>query len=222
MLMYLLRSFTFSNAKDDVSDVFDLAGASALPQNNFNLRAERGPANFDLRHRFTYYFVADLPSLRERNAFARALLGNLQITGSGQAQTGLPFTVNSIFDVNLDGNLTDRLNSLNGITVTGDGSQPLRLTTANTQTLIAAVGRDGQVGRNSFRAGGLFTADLAIAKNWQLAATQRLALRLEIFNLTNRANFGIPARFLEAPGFGQATNTITPGRRAQIALKYLF
>jgi hypothetical protein len=29
-------------------------------------------------------------------------------------------------------------------------------------------------------------------------------------------------RFLEAPGFGQATDTITPGRRIQFALKYNF
>ncbi len=137
-------------------------------------------------------------------------------------QTGLPFTVNSIFDVNLDGNLTDRLNNINGLTVTGEGRQPLRLATANTQSLIASVGRDGQVGRNSFRAGGLFTADVAVLKKWTFARQQNLALRLEVFNLTNRANFGIPARFLEAPGFGRAINTITPARRVQVSLKYLF
>jgi hypothetical protein len=45
---------------------------------------------------------------------------------------------------------------------------------------------------------------------------------MEMFNFINRANFGIPVRFLEAPGFGAATNTVTPGRRIQFALKYQF
>jgi hypothetical protein len=88
--------------------------------------------------------------------------------------------------------------------------------------LLASVGRDGQVGRNSFRAGGLFSADVAVAKKWLLVAQQSLALRVELFNLTNRANFGIPARYLETPGFGRAINTTTPGRRVQVSLKYQF
>jgi hypothetical protein len=45
---------------------------------------------------------------------------------------------------------------------------------------------------------------------------------MEIFNVFNRANFGVPVRFLESPGFGQATETITPARRIQFALKYSF
>ena len=49
-----------------------------------------------------------------------------------------------------------------------------------------------------------------------------LNFRMEVFNFINRANYGIPVRFLEAPGFGQATNTVTPGRRIQFALKYSF
>jgi hypothetical protein len=40
--------------------------------------------------------------------------------------------------------------------------------------------------------------------------------------LTNRANFGVPVRYLEAPAFGRATRTITPGRRVQFSLKYEF
>jgi hypothetical protein len=45
---------------------------------------------------------------------------------------------------------------------------------------------------------------------------------VDFFNFINRANFGVPVRFLEAPGFGRATETVTPGRRVQFALKYSF
>jgi hypothetical protein len=47
-------------------------------------------------------------------------------------------------------------------------------------------------------------------------------LRVDVFNLFDRANFGIPVRLLEAPAFGQAVSTVTPGRRVQLALKFSF
>ena len=146
----------------------------------------------------------------------------MQLAGTGQFQTGQLFTVNSIFDVNLDGNLTDRLDNTNGIVVTGSAQQPLRLTTANTASLLAPVGQDGRVGRNSFRAGNLLDLSLTIIKSFSIKGEQKIIFRAEIFNFINRANFGVPVRFLEAPGFGQATNTVTPARRIQFALKYSF
>jgi hypothetical protein len=129
--------------------------------------------------------------------------------------------VNSIFDVNLDGNLTDRLDKVAGIEETGDRQQPLRLT-VDPSALLAPVGQDGKVGRNTFRAGGIFAFDVAISKRLKLFTSQTLTLRVDIFNLTNRTNSGVPNRLLEAPGFGKAASSITPGRRVQLALKYSF
>jgi len=51
---------------------------------------------------------------------------------------------------------------------------------------------------------------------------QSFLLRAEVFNATNRANFGVPVRILEAPAFGRATRTITPARRIQFYLRYSF
>jgi hypothetical protein len=212
--------YTFSKATDDVSDVFDLAGASALPQDSLTFAGERGPSNFDARHRFAYHALYDFPTYANRAA--RLVFKNLQVAGTGRFQTGQPFTVNSIFDVNLDGNLTDRLNTTDGIVVTGDRSQPLRLTTTNLASLRAPVGQDGQVGRNTFRAGNYLDLNLAFIKTFSLGESRALVFRTEIFNFINRANFGVPVRFLEAPGFGQATSTVTPGRRVQFHLKFSF
>ena len=212
-------SYVLSKATDDVSDVFDLAGASALPQNSFTFAGERGPANFDARHRITYNFVYSLPDYKHG---VRSVLSRLQIAGIGRFQTGQPFTVNSTIDVNLDGNLTDRLNTLDGIVVTGDRSQPLRLTTDNTLSLLAPFGEDGRIGRNTFRAGNLLELDLAVIKNFKIDDTRSFIFRTDVFNFINRANFGVPVRFLEAPGFGRATNTVTPGRRVQFSLKFAF
>ncbi len=212
--------YTFSKTVDDVSDVFDLAGASALPQNSLTHAGERAPSNFDARHRFAYHAVYDFPRFERRAA--RLVFKGMQVAGTAQFQTGQPFTVNSIFDVNLDGNLTDRLDNTDGIVVTGDRRQPLRLTTSDLASLRAPVGQDGQVGRNTFRAGSYLDMNLALVKTVRLDESRSLVFRTEIFNFLDRANFGVPVRHLEAPGFGQATSTLTPGRRLQFHLKFSF
>ena len=213
-------SYTFSKVTDEVSDVFDLAGASVLPQNSFDLKAERGPANFDVRHRWAYDLIYNFRK-NEGRGFARHLTDNLQIATTGRFHSGQPFTVNSVIDVNLDGNLTDRLNTLTGIEVTGDRRQPLRLTTPNTGSLLAPFGQNGQIGRNSFRAGNVLELDVSVIKQFAIGSN-RLGLRTDIFNVINRSNFGVPIRLLEAPGFGKAASTVTPGRRVQFSLKYEF
>jgi hypothetical protein len=114
------------------------------------------------------------------------------------------------------------LNTLDGIIVTGDRRQPLRLVTDNKFKLLAPFGQDGAIGRNLFRAGGVIELDVALVKSFAIAGRHQLSLRVEFFNLINHANFGIPVRWLEAPGFGEAMQTITPSRRIQISLKYVF
>jgi hypothetical protein len=214
-------NYTYGKVDDDVSDVFDLAGASALPQNSLTFAGERGPANFDVRHRISSNYIADFSSWGKKNSSLHAIFNELEVAGTGVFQTGQPFTVNSIFDVNLDGNLTDRLNTMNGIVETDDRSQPLRLT-APAASLLAPIGQDGAVPRNSFRSSNLFLTNVAVIKKFSFSESTKLVFRTEFFNLFNRANYGIPVRYLEAPGFGKSTDTITPGRRIQFGLKLLF
>jgi hypothetical protein len=214
-------AYTLSKASDDVSDVFDLAGSFALPQNSLTFAGEWGPANFDARHRLAYSLNYQVPT-NYKSKFARAIFKGIEIASTGRFQTGQPFTVNTNIDVNQDGNLTDRLDTTDGIAVTGNRRQPLALTTTNSLSLLAPFGQDGRIGRNTFRAGSILELDLSVMKNIKLTARQALTLRADVFNLPNRANFGIPVRLLEAPSFGQATNTVTSGRRVQIALKYSF
>lgn len=213
-------SYTFSKAMDEVSDVFDLSGAFALPQNSLTLAGERADANFDVRHRLGYSLTYDLSGVSDGRKLGW-LINGLQIATTGRMRTGQPFTVNSVIDVNLDGNLTDRPDSTRGIVITGDRSRPLRLDTTNTAALLAPFGQDGRIKRNSFRAGNVVEMDLSLTKKVSFAS-QTAVFRIDVFNIIDRANFGVPVRLLEAPGFGQAIRTITPGRRIQFSLKYEF
>lgn len=213
-------AYTFSKSIDDASDFFGLAGAPAAPQNSLTFAGERALSNFDAPHRFAYSFIWDFSS-GGSGAWASFSKG-LQIASTGQFQSGQPFTVNSLFDINVDGNHSDRLNTTDGITVTGDRRRPLILTNPNTFDITAPYFEDGSVPRNTFRSGNVLDLNLAFLKRFSISESQSLTFRAEIFNFINRANFGVPVRFLEAVGFGQAINTVTPARRIQFALKYAF
>jgi len=219
-------NYTLGQARDDVSDVFDLAGSPALPQDSLTLAGEYAPSNFDVRHKLSYWLSYDLPRLEGSRALTRAFLGGWQLASSGRFRTGQPFTVNSIYDVNLDGNLTDRLNSTSLIE-RNEGNDPVVLTVNNSsaaqlQSMLAPIGSSGAIGRNSFRGRSLLEVDLAMTKRFFFTEQQNLQVRIEVFNILNRANFAIPVRFLESAAFGRSVDTVSPGRRIQFALKYVF
>jgi hypothetical protein len=216
-------NYTLSKVTDDVSDVFDLAGAPSLPQNSLTRAGERSVANFDARHILSGYLSYTFPQGGDSPSRLKDFLfGGWQVTSKTRFQTAQPFTVNTVKDINKDGNLTDRPNTPSGIVITGDREQPLQLT-VDPNTILAAPGLDGALGRNTFRASNRFELDLSLLKRFTFDdAERRLTFRLDVFNLTNRANFGIPIRYLEAAGFGRAVNTVTPARRLQFSLKFQF
>src|SRR3712207_946252 len=96
---------------------------------------------------------------------------------------------NSIYDVNLDGNLTDRLNSAGGLVPTCSGGGPVRRATQDLASLLAPSGQDGSLGRNTVRAGNYLDLNLALLKNVSFDDQRKLVLRMDIFNFINRASF---------------------------------
>jgi hypothetical protein len=219
-------ALTYSHSIDDASDFFDNAGAFALPQDSLDLSQERAPSNYDVRLRSVTHFVYDLP-------FHRALFGKMggvkaswQLAGIFTAQGGQPYTVNSAIDVNRDGNLTDRLNTTAGIlrgSTDGDSRIQLRLAPGvSPRDLLAPEGFDGAVGRNTFRAPAVNTFDMSVTDILSFKDNNRLLLRVEFFNLFNRANYGIPVRILESPAFGTSVSTVTSPRTIQFAGKFQF
>jgi len=225
---YCNVAFTYSHAIDEVSDFFDLGGAFALPQNSLQ-RSESGSANFDVRLRSVTTFAWDLPSFvgtKAAQGWKARVFQGWQLAGIYTAQTGQPFTVNSIVDSNLDGNATDRLATTQGlITDPFRGDRRIKLSVApglDLASLLAPTGHDGLVGRNTFRATGIQNLDLALVKKVPLGHNHTLLFRTEMFNAFNRAHFGIPVRILEHPSFGRSVSTALPPRTIQFALKYSF
>lgn len=89
----------------------------------------------------------------------------------------------------------------------------------------------GNTPRNFLRGPGFANTDLSLVKNQALAGDTRLQIRLEVFNLFNRANFSVPNRQVfagaaenEAPlaMAGQVTRTVNTARQVQLGIKVLF
>ncbi|HKP87558.1 MAG TPA: hypothetical protein VJZ26_15770, partial [Blastocatellia bacterium] len=218
----LTAAYTWSHAIDDVSDVFPLGGAPIIAQDSRDLRAERGSASFDTRQRFAASFIWDVPFARDSNGGSGWLLGGWQVASIFQAHTGQPFTLNLPVDANLDGNLTDRPSTTEGLTLfDGHGRQRVSAGGGSTADFFT-FGRDGAVGRNTVRGDSFINLDLSVSKNFRFTENHRLEFRTEFFNLLNRANFGLPVRVIGAPGFGSSVDTINPARIIQLALKYSF
>jgi hypothetical protein len=221
--LQFIASYTYSHAFDDVSDVFDGVGFFALPQNSDNLPAEKASASFDVRHRLAIGYLWELPVFRENN-----ILGRWKLTGINTFQTGQPFTVNTGIDVNRTGNLTNRLDSTAGLVVRDGGPNRIEGTPDfliyrnELDKFLAQSGKDGRIRRNTFRAAGIATVDLAIMKSFKLTESRSIEFRSELFNCFNRTHFGIPVRILESPGFGHSVNTLLRPRHIQFALKFKF
>jgi hypothetical protein len=220
--LQMTASWTWAHATDQVSDVFDGIGFFIKPQSENDLKAEHASAGFDVRHRFVASFVWDPPWIGGKSFY-----GGWRLAGIFVAQAGQPFTVNSSLDVNNDGTLTDRLNSVAGIEKVGKGAIQYRLppdfnSDAGALSFLAHAGENGAVGRNTFRAQGVATLDLSLLKSFRLGNNRGVEFRVECFNLFDRTHFGVPARIFEGPAFGRAVDTSVRPRQAQLALKFTF
>jgi hypothetical protein len=221
-----LVSYTLGDAKDHVSGL-NIGGEQrpVLPVTIGDdasieraLTFEKGPALFDVRHRFVVSFSAELPQPGE--GLARALLGGWQLNGIVQAQTGFPTTV---FDPALSIRyLTNRPDQ----TCDPNDNAPHTVdqwfnTSCFTQRALANTAEPGSTPRDSVRGPGFARTDLSLFKNISVAGTHRVQLRVEAFNLFNQTRFGQPGNQIGTPNFGRITAS-EDGRIVQLAAKYSF
>lgn len=227
----VLAAYTWGRSIDNASGIFASAGDPNFPQDSFNLAAERGRSNFDIRHRFSLSYSWDLPFGKGRrwlsdSGLATAILGGWQTFGVVTLQTGRPFTVALLpeFDnsntgrSNLGFGANDRPN-LTGNPVLSDPTPERWFNTA--AFAIPAYGSFGNSGRNILDGPSFQNVNFSLTKNTPLTEALNLQLRAEFFNLFNHPNFGLPDNFVGSPSFGRIFSAESP-RRIQFGVKLLF
>jgi hypothetical protein len=217
----LLASYTFAKSIDDASGFFNTTGDPNFPQNSYNLSAERGRSDFDIRQRFTLSYAYDLPVFK-----GHRWMGGWQSFGVLTLQTGQPFTVAL---------LPDNDNTNTGISQLGFGandrpnvagnprlSNPTPGEWFNTAAFTTPPnGHFGNAGRDILDGPGSRTVNFSMVKNTAVSERLNIQFRTEFFNVLNRTNFNLPDNFVGSSTFGQVVSAQDP-RRIQFALKLLF
>ena len=224
-----LASYTWSHSIDGAS-VFFGSGANAttiFPQNNYNLKAERGSSDFDLRHRLSWSFTYEVPALR---SVPRLLGAGWQLGGILTLQTGQPFSVLTGQGLSGTGLGNDRPN------LVGDpnaGPHTVQRWFNTSAFVLNQPLTFGDAGRNIVTGPGYSDFDFSILKNMKFHERFNAQFRAEFFNITNHPAFALPSNILAAPNFGAlfttpdaAQNNVGLGsggpRLIQFALKLSF
>jgi len=234
----LLANYTFSKSLDDLPPRAGVGGfdtSSAKPWDDPTRHAfDYGPSEFDHTHRFVVSWVWQLPSLKDQNSFVQAVLGDWQMTGLMQAQTGRPMSVTQGSDISGTGIGQDR-GTFTGADPYASGAcagvvacklflNPAAFKAGNDPTIQKTF---GNIGKGSLRFPGFNAWDMGLSKIVNITERYKIQLRGEFFNIFNQVNFlddeSTVNNFstVSNGNFGRLRTAKDP-RIGQIALKFIF
>jgi len=221
-----LASYTWSKSIDDASNFFSSTGDPNFPQNSYNVAAERGRSNFDVRHRLSVSYSYALPFGKGLEGWTSTLLSGWETNGIVTLQSGRPFTVALLSEID---------NSGTGRSILGFGANDRPNLVGNPELssrtperwfntaafAFPAPGTFGNAGRNILDGPGFQNVNASLVKNTALSERFNLQFRAEAFNLFNHPNFNLPDNFFPSPSFGRISSARDP-RHIQFGLKLLF
>ncbi len=233
-----LISYTWGKALTGSPDHISTSGGGAgvdtgtfrEPQDGNNLRADRGLAEFDIKHRFVASYVWELPFGNGRrfgadwNKALDLMLGGWQVTGIHALQSGLGLTatLGGSSVLNIGGERRARPN-LVGDPVLPESERTLArwFNTSAFAAFNPAPQAFGSAGVGIMRGPGSVNFDFTFAKNFNVTERRYFQFRTELFNAFNRANFGPPDIRRDNSGFGRILSAAN-ARIIQFGLKFYF
>jgi hypothetical protein len=238
-------SYTLSRSEDttQASTFFsDATNGTTTAFPEFVPGYNKGPSDFDATHNWVLNFTVDLPFARGREGLGGAVLGGWQLSGIWQMRSGNPLTVfvaanrsRSQWNPSLGPGIgRDRPSYAPGRSAADAVVGRPDMWFDPTAFVLQPAGTFGDTGRGDFRGPDTRTLDLALVRNarWaQLGGGGRVEIRIEAFNVLNRANFAPPALTVfsgqaddEAPlaSFGRIRSTTTSARQVQLGVRVAF
>lgn len=207
-----LVSYSWSKSLDIVSDetIVNLQASST----RLDINRDYGPSSFDVRHQFSGSLSYNIPT-PIHNAFGRAITEGWGLDLFGVLRSAAPVNILTNTDpFGLGLTTVSRPNLVAG--------QPLYLYGATTAIpggrrfnkaafSTPAAGQQGTLGRNLLRGFGSGQLDLSARRNFRFYREANAQLRLDAFNVMNRANFADPTGVLTDTNFGVATQMQNSG-----------
>ena len=219
--------YTWSKTIDDGDSLNATTSGNepALASNPFDLRADRGLANFDVRNVGVINATYALPFNRG-NVLVKGWTVNSIVTMQG----GFPFTPQLSYNPSNNGDTRNPVRPFVNPAFTGPvilGSPNQWFNPAAFLAPPASSGFYGNLGRDTLAGPGLATWDFSLFKETPIRERARLQFRAEFFNILNRANFNSPNAVVFTPSgvsptAGLITSTSTTSRQIQFGLKLLW
>jgi len=218
--------YTYGKSLDTASGL----NGTNQAQDNYNMRAEYGLSDFDMRQRLTFSGVWQLPfgakSRWLKSGVGSHLLSDWQISSIVALQSGQPLT--AILSTALSGtqsNGTDRPDLIANPHLPGSQRDPNHWFNtsafATPQIFNDSQGTysiPGNEGRNVITGPGLATWDSSVERRFHLRETVDLAFRTDFFNLTNHPNFDRPGLIFATSNFGRISSAEN-SRQIQFSLR---
>jgi hypothetical protein len=205
-------AYTYGNSKDNASEQLTTQGSNAFPQDARDFTSWYGPSDYDVRHRVTANFVANLPL--GQNIIARDWVAS----GVYAIRSGRPFTVNQS-----NNNVGQSMYGLPDRV--GDPQGPETVDRwFNTDAFVpVASGVFGNETRNQLRGPGFQTFDLSLQRLIRFGERYQMSLRWDSFNLFNTTNFGLPNKDIASRAtFGTITSLSGDARTMQLSVRFVF
>ena len=211
--------YTWSKTIDDGDSLnaTTSGGEPALVSNPFDLRADKGLANFDVRNAAAINGSYALPFGWTVNSIVTL-------------QSGFPFTPQLSYNPSNNGDTRNPVRpfvnpAFSGSAILGNPNQWF-----NPAAFLAppnGSGFYGNLGRDTLIGPGLATWDLSFLKDLRIREGLRLQFRAEMFNLLNRTNFNTPNAVAftptgVSPTAGVITGLSSTSRQVQLGLKALW
>ncbi|MCI0391939.1 MAG: TonB-dependent receptor [Acidobacteria bacterium] len=215
-------SYTLSKSLD--TDSFGGTGtnASATGQNPFDKRNDlKGRSDHDVRHRFVFSGVAELPFGKGRKfldggGLVNAIVGGWSLTGIITLQSNSPITP-VLSAANLDtGKSSGQRPQLIGDPNSGPRRPEQWFNNAALYVPNPAVAAErifGSIGRNTLNGPNYKNVDLSLLKHIPITERLRAQFRAEFFNAFNFVNFNLPGNTI-APDLLTSQRTPDPARNA--------
>jgi hypothetical protein len=212
-------SYTLGEARDQAPE--HLNASSGRAQNTRDLESWEGPSDFDIRHRFVANFIAELPfgegKAMLQDGVAAKIFGNWLVSGIYSARSGRSFTVTQ-------GNNNVGADQTGMPNLTGDptGAETVQQWFNPAAFTQVPSGTFGNAGRNILRGPGWITFDMSIQRRIDFNSRVNATFRADIFNVFNRANFGLPASNIAAANAGVISTLAGDPRVMQLSLRLGF
>ena len=153
------------------------------------------------------------------NTVTRALVSNWRLSGVVNARSGDRINIIDLRDNAKTGIRNQRPNRVKDDIY---GAKTLTNYFDVSAFSQAAIGTNGDLEQNAAVGPNFWNINLALSKLVSTAGAQQLELRLEVFNLTNRFNWGNPDPNFNAGTFGRITSMAGEPRIFQFGVKYNF